>query len=76
MEYNYLLPRKKERRGRRRKLVLFVSSSLRKGPSYNGLVNKGNSNNIKQGSKTRVETMGLERIMTLMVEDQVKEALI
>ena len=35
-----------------------------------------NSNDIKQGSKPRAETMRLERIMTLMVEDQVKEALI
>jgi len=39
-------------------------------------VGEENGNSIKQGSKMGAKPMGLERIMTLMVEDQVKEALI
>jgi len=39
-------------------------------------VDEENINSIKQGSKTGVKTMGLEKIMTLMVEYQVKDALI
>jgi len=39
-------------------------------------VKEENSNSIKQGSKMGAEIMELERIITLMVDDQVKEALI
>jgi len=57
-------------------LYFLVFSFLQKGPLYSGLVEEENSNSIKQGSKTGAKTVGLERIMMLMVEDQVKEALI
>ena len=56
-------------------LYFLVFSFLQKGPLYSGLVEEENSNSIKQGSKTRTKTMGLEKIIMLMVEYQVKDAL-
>jgi len=53
-------------------------SELQKGPLYSGLVEEENRNNIKLGSKTGVKIMELKKVtvtMALMVEDEVKEAL-
>jgi len=69
-------PGRKKEEEEGEKLVLCLASFLWKDPLYSSLVEEENSNNIKYGSKTGAEIMGLERIMTLMVEDQVKKALI
>ena len=65
------MPKKKEEEEEGEMLMF-----LQKDPLYSGLVEEENINSIKQGNKTGAKTMGLEKIMTLMVEYQVKEALI
>ena len=76
MEYNYLLPKKKEEEEEGEMLIFLCLFSLTERPLYSGLVEEENINSIKQGSKTGAKPMGLEKIKTLMVEYQVKEALI
>ena len=56
----------RKKRKKEKNLCFCVFSSLQKDLLYSDLVEEENSNSIKQGSKTGVKTMRLERIMVLM----------